>query len=73
MKTSEQLVFQARGAECDGMWLCTPAVPGSPPSDRSGLLALVYAKERKTSKPPTLGLTEPPPGLLAALATLSVR
>lgn len=33
---------------------------------------LCWGKEKR-SKPPTLGLTEPQPGLLAALATLSVR
>lgn len=34
-------------AECGRVCLYAPLVPGFPPSDHSGLLALVYSKGRK--------------------------
>lgn len=66
-------ISRTEGAKSETTCGCTHLVPKFP-SDFSGLLVFIYATERKTrSKLPTLGIIEPLPGLLAALATLSVR
>lgn len=82
--STELVYFKNRVGLCKGwdhMWVCTPLVPRFPSLwAASSLTSLAYCqccffmlRERKTSEVPTLCLTEPLPGLLAAVATLFVR